>query len=152
MESRAYSTSNGDIHIIRSDGTDAHKLATWEAAYSFSWSPDGRNIRFPEKGKSLWEITSSGSNLHQLLAGWHPSEGKCCGGWSPDGEFFSSGPRTPTRAQIYALDERRGYFRPPSKEPFQLTSGPLDWGHLAFSKDGKKIFAAGYTKLANWSV
>ena len=72
-----------------SDGTGAHKLASvGGAAYPLSWSPDGSTIRFSRDLNSLWEITSSGSNLHQLLAGWHPSEQKCCGRWSPDGEFF----------------------------------------------------------------
>jgi Tol biopolymer transport system component len=138
-----YSTTNGDIDIINSDGTGAHKLASaGGVAYDLSWSPDGRTIRF-DRDRSLWEITSSGSNLHQLLPAWHPSEQKCCGHWSPDGGFFAflSGPGS----QIYALDERRGLFRRAAKEPFQLTSGPINWNTPVFSKDGKKIFAAGST-------
>ena len=138
-----YVAADGDFHIMRSDGTDAHKLATLGGRPdSYSWSPDGRIIRFT-RDNSLWEISANGSNLHQLLAGWHTSESKLCGGWSPDGEFFFF--RAGSGAQIWALDDRRGYFRPPSEQPFQLTSGPLHWGHLAPSKDGKKIFAAGYT-------
>ncbi len=147
----AYSTPNGDIDIINSDGTGAHKLASaGGAAYPLSWSPDGSTIRFSRDLRSLWEISSSGSNLHQLLAGWHPSEKKCCGRWSPDGEFFvflagSLGHDFP-EGQIYALDERRGLFRHPAKEPIQLTSGPIEWSPPVFSKDGKKIFATGSTK------
>ncbi len=49
-------------------------------------------------------------------------------------------------AQIYALDERRGLFRRPAKDPIQLTSGPIEWSPPVFSKDGKKIFATGSTK------
>ena len=138
-----YVAADGDFHIMRSDGTDAHKLANLGGRPdSYSWSPEGRIIRFT-RGNSLWEIWANGSNLHQLLAGWHTSDGKVCGGWSPDGKFFFF--RAGSGAQIWALDDRRGYFRPPSEQPFQLTSGPLHWGNLAVSKDGKKIFAAGYT-------
>jgi len=139
-----YVAADGDFHLMRSDGSDAHKLANVGGRPdSFSWSPDGKIIRFT-RGNSLFEISSDGSNLHQLLAGWHTSNSKSCGGWSPDGEFFffGAGPG----AQIWALDERRGYFRQPSQQPVQLTSGPLHWGNLVLSKDGKKIFAAGYTR------
>jgi len=146
----AYSTPNGDMNIINSDGTDAHKLTSvGGAAYPLSWSPDGSTIRFSKDNLgSLWEITSSGSNLHQLLPGWHPSEHKCCGRWSPDGRFFLfiAGPPGPG-SQIYALDERHGVFHRTAKEPIQLTSGPIEWTPPVFSRDGKKIFASGSTHM-----
>jgi serine/threonine protein kinase/Tol biopolymer transport system component len=142
----AYSTQKGEIDIINSDGTDAHKLASLgDLAFFIRWSPDGATIRFfRQNSSSLWEITSSGSNLHPLLADWRPSWGKCCGRWSPDGRFyvFLAGPPGP-ESQIYALDERHGLFHRRAKEPFQLTSGPIQWDSILFSKDGKKIFATG---------
>jgi eukaryotic-like serine/threonine-protein kinase len=143
----AYSTPNGDMNIINNDGAGAHKLASVGGIpYWLSWSPDGRTIRF-EKDDTLWEMTSNGSNLHPLLAGWHPSDLKCCGRWSPDGGFFAflAGPVEPG-SQIYALDERRGPFHRTGSEPVQLTSGPIEWGLPVFSKDGKKIFATGSTR------
>ena len=141
-----YVATDDDFHLMRGDGTDAHKLANLGGRpWYFSWSPDGRIIRFTNitRGNSLWEISANGSDLHQLLVGWHPSESKLCGGWSPDGEFFFF--RAGSARQIWALDERRGYFRSPSEQPIQLTSGPLHWGNPVASKDGKKIFATGYT-------
>jgi len=144
----AYSTPNGDIKIINNDGIGGHKLASvGGAAASLSWSPDGRTIRF-SRGNfgSLWEITSGGSNLHQLLANWHPSWGKCCGRWSPDGGIFVFvAGLAGSEAKIYALDERRGLFRRTAEEPVLLTPGPIKWTPLVFSKDGKKIFATGST-------
>jgi serine/threonine protein kinase/Tol biopolymer transport system component len=142
-KSVVYATSNGDLNLMNSDGTGAHKLASvGGVADSLNWSPDGGTIRFIKDG-SLWEITSSGSNLHQLLAGWHPSDGKCCGAWSPDGRtFVFVGPED----QIFALDEGHGLFQHSAKEPVQLTSGPVHWGSPVFSKDGKKIFATGSIK------
>ena len=101
----------------------------------------------------IWEMSSSGSGLHEVLPGWHGSSGECCGQWTPDGKFFlflSDG-------QIWALDERRGLFRRPPAEPIQLTQGPIRWGDRSAaqslprefwgrpipSKDGSKIFALG---------
>ena len=145
----AYSTADGDINIINSDGTGAHKLASvGGTADDLSWSPDGRTIRFfRDRDYSLWEITSNGANLHPLLAGWHPSNQKCCGDWSPDGIFFAFGSRADRAgtSQIYALDERRSLFQPLAKEPIQLTSGPIRWSGPIVSKSGKKIFATGFT-------
>jgi len=144
----AYSTPNGDMNLITADGTGAHKLASVGGlAATLSWSPDGSIIRFTRGNfGSLWELTSTGSNLQQLLTDWHPSWGKCCGRWSPDGEFFVflAGP-TVREAKIYALDERPGLFGRPSREPALLTPGPIKWSPLVWSKDGKKIFATGST-------
>jgi serine/threonine protein kinase/Tol biopolymer transport system component len=148
----AYTTPNGDLNLVTSGGTGTRKIASVGGeVYLLSWSPDGRMIRFDRNLRSLWEITSSGSSLHQLLLNWRPSEDKCCGHWSPDGEFFvflagHLGPNSFPQAQIYALDERRGLFRPHPKDPTQLTSGPVEWSPPVFSKDGKKIFATGSTK------
>ena len=148
-KSVAYSTPDGNLNIINSNGTGAHKLAyVGGVAHPISWSPDERTIRFSRDNyRGIWEISSNGSNLHPFLADWQPSESKCCGRWSPSGDFYAflgPGPAGP-ESQIYALDERRGLFRRPAKEPFPLTSDPIDWDRPFFSKDGKKIFATGAT-------
>jgi serine/threonine protein kinase/Tol biopolymer transport system component len=138
----AYSMPDGGVYLIKSDGTDAHKLAqVGGVADGLAWSPDGGSIRFSLAGKALWEISSSGSNLHQLLSNWQTSFWKCCGRWAPDGRFFFL-----SGHQIWALDERRGLFRRAPTLPIQLTSGPVEWGTPISSKDGKKIFADGRTR------
>jgi Tol biopolymer transport system component/predicted Ser/Thr protein kinase len=146
-KSIVYGTANGDINLVQSDGTGTHRLASAGGVPDphFSWSPDGRTIRFFRDGL-LWEMSSSGSNLHQLLSGWRTSDAKCCGRWSPDGEYFvfAAGPPGPI-SQLWAVDERRGLFRRHSPEPVRLTSGPIEWGLPVFSKDGKKIFSSGAT-------
>lgn len=141
-----YTTLGGDIYVVRSDGTETHKLASvGPNPQSPVWSPDGGIIRFYKDDK-LWQMSSSGSNLHQLLSGWHPL-GQCCGRWTPDGKFFLflSGNSGTGGSQIWALDERRGLFRKPPADPIQLTTGPLSWTPPIPGKDGKTIFAAGIT-------
>jgi serine/threonine protein kinase/Tol biopolymer transport system component len=135
----AYSTAEGDIFVIRSDGTGAHKLISVGGRVNhLRWSPDNTAMRF-EKEKQLWEMTAGGANLHSLLPGWKGS--LCCGHWSTDGNlfFFNSD------GQIWARDEHRGLFRHSPLRPVRLTSGPIGWGSPIPGKDGGKIFATGST-------
>jgi Tol biopolymer transport system component/DNA-binding winged helix-turn-helix (wHTH) protein len=136
----AYSTGEGDIFLIRSNGTGSHKLASVGGKVDFlHWSPDGGTIRF-SKDDRIWEISSNGSNFHQLLPGWQSSSVQCCGRWAPDGRFFFV-----SDGQIYVLDEQRRLFRQPPALPVQLTSGPTQWDMPIPGRDGKKIFASGVT-------
>lgn len=141
--SAAYATPEGDIYRVQSDGTGARKLAAVGGkAFNIAWSPDGGYIRFSNsRDNKLWEISSDGTGLHQLLPGWRGSTAQVGGHWTPDGRFylFHSG------GEIWALDERRGLFRKPPTEPIQLTTGPFRWSFSIPSKDGKKIFAVGAT-------
>jgi len=142
----AYSTPEGDIWLVQSDGTGAHKLGAVGGSASWPvWSPDGRVIRFNMHGR-LWEISSNGSNLHEVLPGWHGSHYICCGHWTPDGRFYLFVGKEPLiGGQIWALDERHGLLRTLSTEPVQLTTGPIDWDAPFPGKDGRKIFAYGST-------
>ncbi len=149
----AFFAAGGGIYVVGSDGTGTHKLAfPGDTVSDIAWSPDGGAIRFTMKGR-IWEMSSSGSGLHEAMPGWHDSSAECCGKWTPDGKLFlfiSDG-------QIWALDERRGLFRRPPAEPIQLTQGPIRWGGPlpgnyfpgefwggpVPSKDGSRIFALG---------
>jgi serine/threonine protein kinase/Tol biopolymer transport system component len=139
-----YATANGDINVIQSDGTGARKLAAAGGTPdSLTWLPDGKSIRF-SRDQKLWEISPDGSNLHQVTSGAHSSNGKWCETWSPDGDYcvFTG----PPESQIWAFDERPRLLRSPSEHPVQLTSGPIRWGNPVPSKDGKTVFATGYTR------
>jgi Tol biopolymer transport system component/DNA-binding winged helix-turn-helix (wHTH) protein len=148
----AYSTAENEIWLARSDGTGARKLASVGGnVQDIAWSPDGGLIRLTVNDK-IWEMSSDGSNLHQLFPGWRPSSSRCCGQWTPDGRFFlflsgesvwDRGETVLKGGEIWALDERRGMFRRPPAEPVQLTSGPISWGRPIPSKDGSTIFAEG---------
>jgi eukaryotic-like serine/threonine-protein kinase len=141
-----YSTDQGEVFVVRSDGTGPRKLATvGPSPASFKWSPDGRIIRFNRDGL-LWEIASDGSGLHPLLSDWHEPGVQCCGSWTPDGHFYVFNLQSKsTGSQIWALDERRGLLRQPPSLPVPLTTGPIIWGGPLSSRDGKKIFADGRT-------
>lgn len=143
----AYSTVQGDIRLVRSDGTGDQKLdSVGGVAKGIAWSPDGSIIRFSMNNR-LWEIRADGSNLHQLIPDWHSSSIQCCGRWTPDGKFFvfrsQSAVWFPQGADLWVIDERRKLFRQPPSEPAQLTTGPIRWDWPVPGKDGKNIFAVG---------
>jgi DNA-binding winged helix-turn-helix (wHTH) protein len=151
-ESVIYATLGGEVMVVRRDGTDTRKLANMgPGADHLRWSPDHRVIRF-EKDDGLWEMASDGSGLHRLMLDWHERGFRCCGRWSPDGDFYVFLLYTANSpgAQIWALDERHGLFRRPHSLPVQLTSGPVQWRSPAFSVDGKKIFAEGFTPVVSY--
>ena len=150
-KSVVYSTGNGDVDVIRSNGTGNRKLTTLGGSSdALSWSPDGSKIRFSRDNR-LWEMSSDGSGLHPLLPGWPPSSSQCCGRWTPDVRifvflsqvgFYIEYSNLPA-SQLWVLDERRGLLRRTPSKPVQLTSGPIFWNTPIPSKDGKKIFADG---------
>ncbi len=156
-KSVVYSTTNGDINVMGSDGTRSHTVANLPYHTDdvfrprIAWSPDGNTIRF-DRNKRIYEMKPDGSGLHPFLPGWLPSSGLCCGQWTPDGKFFefllfdrasSRDQNMLPASQIWALDERRGLFWWAPAEPVQLTSGPTRWNRPIPGKDGKKTFATG---------
>jgi DNA-binding winged helix-turn-helix (wHTH) protein/Tol biopolymer transport system component len=139
-ESVAYATQDGGVYTMRTDGTGVHKLASVGGFVdALSWSPDGEVIRFSVKGK-LWQISSQGNGLKELLKGWHSGSARSDGGFALDGRFFFV-----CDGQIWVLDQRRALFSNAPAEPVALTSGPMQWTEPVASKDGKKLFAVGAT-------
>ena len=133
----AYLTRAGKLGIVRSDGADARTVASLgSGAWSPVWSPDGKTLRF-SKRDGLWEISSTGADLHPVLPGWKGET--CCGHWAPDGDTFYFN----SVGQIFARYERRRLFHKSPPAPVQLTTGPITWGSPIPSRDGKKIFAQG---------
>ena len=123
-KSLIYSTPNGEVYVTPSDMPGARIVVSAETlgqhsdAGAFAWSPDGSKIRFSAWSKAhtskLFEMSSDGSGLHELLPGWRPWSVQCCGRWTPDGSLYlflslpSSTIGSPSGGQIWVIDERRG--------------------------------------------
>ncbi|WP_158944729.1 winged helix-turn-helix domain-containing protein [Granulicella sp. S190] len=140
-EKIVYASANGDIFVMRRDGSEAHRIAS-PGGYvkSLAWSPNGKTMRFSKDGL-LWEIASDGSNMRQLLPGWGNSPTQWDGEWAPDGRFFFV-----ADSQIWLLPRERGFSSNVRATPVQLTFGPTVWDRPIPSSDGKKIFASGRTR------
>jgi Tol biopolymer transport system component len=142
-----------ELYTANSDGSDIRRLGVITGTRSDPvvevngihsgprWSPDRSKIRFTlqdaSQFSSIWEISRDGKDLHALLPGWRESH--CCGSWTSDGKYFvfTSG------GNLWAIRERTSLFRRASREPMQLTTGPMQlWGAIA-SPDSKRLFAVG---------
>jgi Tol biopolymer transport system component len=99
-------------------------------------------LRFFVNGE-LWEVQRDGKNLHPLLQGWHKTEEKCCGVWTPNGRYYLFVSSEGTNSQIYALPEQRWPFHR-NTAPQMLTSGPMTFAFGVPTPDGKKFLADGY--------
>lgn len=153
-KSVVYTDSTGDIYVVQSDGSNPHRINATTGSgparltFYLSWSPDGTRIRFT-RNHELWEMSASGSDLRQLIPDWRPPNWKCCGRWTPDGEFYiflsASTVEVPAGGptEIWAIDERHKGLHPPRAEPVLLASGPMRWGSPLPARDGKSIFARG---------
>jgi Tol biopolymer transport system component len=120
---------------------------TTSAAYWLRWSPDRQLLRFtltlPSRNL-LAEVAADGRNYHQVLEHWHPGDDQLNGNWTPDGKFFMfQTQRGWGRADIWTIPERTDLFHKVSREPVQLTAGPLNFYSPQPSLDGKKIYVIG---------
>jgi len=142
------------LYVMGRDGADVHKLVRLKATddlYDIAWSPDGSRIRFTDRETStdhhsLWEVSSTGANLHPVFPKWKGPAGQCCGQWTPDGDFYiflAGVAGLEDGTQIWAIDGRHRFLLPESHDPVQLTSGPIHWVRPTPRKDGNKIFALG---------
>ncbi len=135
-----------DLFVAKADGTEARKILTVKGDIkNVTWSPDSSHLRFDSSesagtiGQQLaWEVSTAGTDLHRLLAGWHDPPDECCGKWSADGKYFVF----QSKSQIWALPQEGNWLRSEA-QPIPLTSSPLSLSSPLPSKDGKKLFVIG---------
>jgi serine/threonine protein kinase/dipeptidyl aminopeptidase/acylaminoacyl peptidase len=145
----AYCKGN-EIFLAKSDGGEPHQLLiAGGTASDIRWSPDGSNLRFtvndPKTNyRSIWQAAEDGGNLHLLLPGWSDAPNECCGKWTPDGKYFVFQARRDATVDLWAINERGGFFRATPLAPVQLTTGPMNVGNPVPSRDGKKLFVQGW--------
>jgi Tol biopolymer transport system component/DNA-binding winged helix-turn-helix (wHTH) protein len=133
--------------LMDANGSNAHLLAELPGAPSWpAWSPDGQTLRFTltrtlsTEVTSIYEISSDGKNLHELLPSWTHAAADCCGSWTSDGRYFIFTSYRGGVSNLWALREKRSWWRRTARGPFQLTFGPDNpWGGTP-SRDGRHIF------------
>jgi Tol biopolymer transport system component len=148
-KSIAYANENA-IFLAKSDASEPRRLLTLAGTASdLRWSPNGSILRFTvndpkTNGRSIWQASADGNNLHSLLAGWNSAPNECCGNWTPDGSYFVFQAVRDGTANLWALQEHRGLFASIPEKPVQLTTGPMNVGAPVPSRDGKKLFVQGW--------
>jgi eukaryotic-like serine/threonine-protein kinase len=136
---------NNELVEVTPNGT--RRFATLpDYSYWFRWSPDGQVLRFtvtdPRKPNSIWELPSSGGNLHPALPEVNETIHQH-GSWSPDGKYFLFQVLRQNRMDLWAIREHGDFFHKVDRRPVHLTSGPMSFEGAQVSADGKKIYAVG---------
>jgi Tol biopolymer transport system component/DNA-binding winged helix-turn-helix (wHTH) protein len=145
------------IELADQEGNHVRELARFHPApHSLVWSPDGKRLRFTqtnllEATDSMWEMDlQQGVPTRVLPEGKHgPHEGS--GTWLDGGKYFafSSGVdlraslAVDTQANLWIMDENRGFLRRRTGDPVQLTHGPIAFDHPNSMRNGNRIFAIG---------
>jgi DNA-binding winged helix-turn-helix (wHTH) protein/Tol biopolymer transport system component len=142
-----------DIYFAQQDGSEPRRVSSTNGQPGhFSWSPDGRILRFTVEDPltsavSIWEASADGTNAHPWSA--DPGErrvgflvGECCGVWTPDGKYFIYRSSQGSTAGLWARRERTGLRGRFKSRPVLLQTFP---GELAFfaplvGPAGKRIF------------
>jgi Tol biopolymer transport system component/predicted Ser/Thr protein kinase len=143
-----------DIYIAEHDGANPRKIATTrDVPQTLSISPDGTRIRFSVSNlinntSELWEVHTDGSGIHALLPDWNNPPNECCGRWTPDGRFYVFQSTRDGATNVWIVPDQSDWWRKVSREPVQLTTGPLQFGSPLPSKDGKRLFMTGVQQRA----
>ena len=145
-----------DVFLAEHDGSNVHKLLTAPGVPGgIRLSPDGSRIRFTVTPafiggvSSLWEARADGTNPHPLLLpDWNTPPQECCGNWTSDGEYFVFQSTRNGLSSLWALADRHPFWRKVTRDPVQLTTGPLNIGSPVPSRDGKKLFVEGWQPRA----
>jgi eukaryotic-like serine/threonine-protein kinase len=138
-----------DLYIANADGTADHHLVTAAGpAFAPAFSPDGSRIRFSVQDKesrnSLWEVRTDGSNLHQILKGWHSPPQECCGRWSDDGRYYFFESSDGRSNDIFAVADSHGILRKVSTVPTRMTTGPIVYSTALPDANGRKLYVQGF--------
>jgi len=144
-----------DIFLAEHEGSNARKLLTAPGPPSgIRLSPDGSRIRFTVTAafvggvSSLWEARADGTNPHPLLPNWNNPPQECCGNWTSTGEYFIFQSTRNGLSSLWAIANQHPFWRKASRDPVQLTTGPVNFGSPLPSRDGKRLFVQGWQPRA----
>jgi Tol biopolymer transport system component len=96
-----------------------------------------------QRTSAFWEVSAEGKGSHAVLPDWNKPAQEFGGTWTPQGEYFLFESTRDHTQNIWALREGSSLFHNASKQPTQLTVGPLMFSNPTPSLDGKKLFVIG---------
>ena len=134
------------IYVAEKDGSQPRKLLS--AAGNIrepSISPDGERLVFTiysgRRSISIDEARADGSNLRAIV-NTSDTGRVCCARWTPDVRYIVYQHGYEGRLDLWAFPMKAGLLQR-SRQPIQLTDGPLSYRSASASRDGKRIFAVG---------
>jgi eukaryotic-like serine/threonine-protein kinase len=148
-DGRLFFANGNDLYIADHDGANPRKLASAPGRPDFSsLSLDGSRMRFTVSNainntSAIWEVRTDGSGIHPVFPGWNNPSFECCGKWTPDGKYYVFEATRDGATNIWVVPDHFDWWRNLSRDPVQLTTGPLQFINPLPSKDGKKLFVMG---------
>jgi len=153
-DGRLFFYKGNDAYVADHDGTNPRKVFTAPNPPRLdSISPDGKRTIFTVANRvnntsSMWQVGTDGSGMHPLLPGWNNPPSECCAVWTPDGRYYVFQSTHDGAVNIWIAPGHTDWWRKVSREPVQLTTGPLQYVNPLPSKDGKKLFVVGIQQRA----
>jgi Tol biopolymer transport system component/DNA-binding winged helix-turn-helix (wHTH) protein len=143
-DGRIVYVTDGDVYEVDVDGSHPRKLFSAPGPVgNIRFSPNGSKIRFTVGNKvtadhRLWEARADGSNAHEILTELTEFQDKCCGEWTPDGNYFLFQTMRDGASKIWVMPEHWSISNIHPR-PMQLTTGPPNFYMGAPTADGKKL-------------
>lgn len=142
---------DGAIYQVDVDGSNAHRFVDVNGRPGFfSWSPDGRELRFTvfsghPSSSTIWQVDSDGRGLRRLLPERDHPLSECCGLFSPDGQYFFFHTWGANAGDIWVRREKVGWFQRHPSATERITFGPIPFALPVPSADGHRLFVLGET-------
>jgi eukaryotic-like serine/threonine-protein kinase len=135
-----------DLYVAEKDGSKPRKLLSAEGLIADpAASPDGTRLTFTihsgQRPMAIYEARADGSDLHPIVKTSDAGQ-VCCARWTPDERYIVYKNRYEGRTDLWVLPMKSGLLHR-SRQPVQLTNGPLSYRSPLPSRDGKQIFAVG---------
>ena len=146
-DGRILFSRGNDLYIAEKDGSQPRKLLSAGGVIRQPRvSPDGGRLVFTIYSTghgpiSIDEARVDGSGLHPI-ANTSDAGRVCCARWTPDGRYVVYPKNYEGRGDLWVLPMKAGLLQR-SRQPVQLTNGPLSYRTPVPSRDGKQIFAVG---------
>jgi DNA-binding winged helix-turn-helix (wHTH) protein/Tol biopolymer transport system component len=144
----AYSFASS-LYRANVDGTEAHMIAKLpDDPFYLAWSPDGKLLRFTvansaHAAHAIWQADLSTNTVRPWIQEVPHAGYPWAGGWSSDQTYFLYSALNDGTRNIWAIREKREFWRRVNPQPVQLTNGPLNFYLPLPGKDSKHIFAVG---------
>jgi len=124
---------NGDLFVMRADGTHLKRLTSGASVSAPSWSPDrSKIVAVRNQGTELIVLRATGGDLQVVSSGRGYYQVPA---WSPDGRWIAV-----QSAPVGSLDVESLYLlHPDGSDLHQIPGSSLSEGYPAWSPDGARL-------------
>jgi Tol biopolymer transport system component/DNA-binding winged helix-turn-helix (wHTH) protein len=135
-----------DLYVANRDGSNQRELLSVSGfVESLRWSPNRQLLRFTTTTRamggtsSIWEVSSNGTGLREVVAGI-PGSAVCCGAWIAGSDDFLFQWTRAGRTDLWELPGNHGLLR---RAPTRLTAGPMNVSEPSASAAPNEAFVVG---------